>query len=750
MYADVIVDMAAGQLDKVFQYDVPETMAQSVSIGSQVIVPFGAGNRKVRGFVIGFSEKTDYDPMKIKPLESVVDGELTAENQMIRIAYKMKQVYGSTMIQALKTVIPVRRQVQAVIRRYYRPKASKAQAPAVLASVLEDRRSRAKSRLMTWFLEDEGTPDGEFHWFSKETVLAASGVSQATLKAAVKEGLVEESSRQVYRRPLNNNPGFAGKVRLTDVQKKAADDIMEDSRQVHLLFGVTGSGKTEVYMELMARMIEQKRQVIVLIPEIALTLQTVSRFYGRFGDRVSVMNSKLSDGERYDQYLRAKRGDIDVVVGPRSALFMPFERLGMIIIDEEHDGAYKSEKSPKYHAREAAVWRARMCGAKVVLGSATPSVISYTKALSGEYGLHKLTERAKKDSALPNVFTADLREEFKQHNYSIFSRKLKQMMGERLKRHEQIMLFLNRRGFAGFVSCRSCGYVLKCKHCDVSLTAHAGGILKCHYCGFEMPVPKVCPQCGSKYIAGFGTGTQKVEQMVHEAFPQAKVLRMDKDAVTKKDSMETILSDFRAHKADILVGTQMIVKGHDFPKVTLVGILAADLSMYAGDYMACERTFGLLVQAAGRAGRDSLAGDVVIQTYQPDHYSVKAAAAQDYEAFYEQEIVYRQMMHYPPAAHIRVILGECADEAVLEACMKMLAQSAGEYIEKTQAQAEIVGPANAYVSKGKDAYRKVLYIKSSSLELLIRLKENAENCMQRESRFRSVYIQFDLDPMTMY
>lgn len=750
MYASVVVDIASGQLDREFQYTVPDTLTDEVRIGSQVIVPFGGGGRKIKGFITGFSENTDYDASKIKAIESVINDEVAAENHMIRLASWMRDMYGSTMLQALKTVLPVRDEVRAVVEYYYRPAVPFNGAAVQLAPVLESRKSKAKARLMAWFLTDEGTDGGEFHWQTRARVLQNSDVSAATLKAAVAEGLLEESTRQVYRSPVRTQAVFSGSVTLNEEQKKAVKDILESDKSVHLLFGITGSGKTEVYMSLIARMLSAGRQVIVLIPEISLTLQTVSRFYERFGDCVSVMNSKLSAGERYDQYLRAKRGEISLVVGPRSALFMPFSNLGLIIIDEEHDGAYKSEKSPKYHAREAAIYRAGMCGAKVVLGSATPAVTTYSKALLGEYGLHRLTCRAKTDSVLPDIVTVDLREEFKMKNKRIFGAELQEMMADCLSRGEQMILFLNRRGYAGFVSCRSCGYVLKCKHCDVALTAHTGGRLKCHYCGYETPLPKVCPKCGSKYIAGFGTGTQKVEQMVKEFLPQARVLRLDRDTAAGRDSTERILTDFREYRADVLVGTQMIVKGHDFPRVTLVGILAADLSMYSGDYMAAERTFQLLVQAAGRAGRGALPGKVVIQTYNPKHYSITCAAAQDYEAFYRQEIAFRQIMNYPPASNIQAVLGECADEALLTLCMESIKRAADNSAKRHLMPVEIMGPASAYVAKGKDAYRKVLYFKSKDLTVLMRLKKGIEAYLSKNTRFEPVYIQFDMNPMTMY
>ena len=369
-------------------------------------------------------------------------------------------------------------------------------------------------------------------------------------------------------------------------------------------------------MELISRVIGQGRQAIVLIPEIALTYQTVMRFYNRFGDRVSIMNSRLSAGERFDQFERAKKGEIDVMIGPRSALFTPFSNLGLIIIDEEHEAAYKSEQVPRYHARETAIQRAKMAQASVVLGSATPSIESYYKAKNGEYVLLRLQKRVQQ-KPLAECYTVDLREELKEGNRSILSRKLQELMEERLEKKQQTMLFINRRGLAGFVSCRACGHVIKCPHCDVSLSQHTGGRMVCHYCGYEEPEPKVCPSCGSKYISGFKAGTQKIEEIVKKRFPKARTLRMDTDTTRNKDSYEEILSAFANQEADILVGTQMIVKGHDFPNVTLVGVLAADMSLYRNDFHGAERTFQLLTQAAGRAGRGKETGEVVIQTYTP-------------------------------------------------------------------------------------------------------------------------------------
>lgn len=760
LYADVIVDISSGQVDRVFAYRVPPAISGRVEIGSQVRVPFGRGDRNLTGYVVGLSDTTDFDPSRIKNILDIVNEELAIESQLIRLAWQMKQVYGCTMNQALKTVIPVRRQVRSVVDIRYRLSDDRERVMAFLEENRKNQRNKARVRLLEQLLKD-GV-------LTKRMITGELKIAQSTIESLKTQGIIQETSEEKYRQPVKKLMAAQSPVTLNAQQQSVADAIWPAGApplsepgqrpKVHLIHGITGSGKTEVYMELIARALSQGFQAIVLIPEIALSLQTVSRFHGRFGDRVSVMNSRLSEGEKYDQYLRAKRGDIDIVVGPRSALFMPFQRLGLIVIDEEHDGAYKSENVPKFHARDVAAWRAALCGAMLVLGSATPSLESYTRALGKMYGLHELSCRAKAGSSLPQVIVADMREEFKLKNKKIFSRVLHQLIEEKLARREQIILFLNRRGYAGFVSCRSCGHVFKCRHCDVSMTAHNNGWLKCHYCGYEEPTPKLCPQCRSPYVAAFGTGTQKVEQMVAQEFPMARVLRLDRDSTVKKDSLETILTSFRNHEADILVGTQMIVKGHDFPDVTLVGILAADLSMFSNDYMASERTFQLLTQAAGRAGRAKNPGQVVIQTYNPEHYSIVCAGSQDYKAFYQQEILYRRMMNYPPAVHMMAVLIQSSDEAGADGCIEALAEESRLWAQQhglcgqvyTPGQMEFVGPGAATVARSRDIYRRVLYVKHKKFSYITQIRQFMENFIKNSSWNRHVNVQFDIDPMSMY
>ncbi len=717
-YADVIVDITHTAVDRVFQYEIPEELSEQVRLGARVRAPFGQGNRIRDGYIIGFSEKPDYDPLKIKKLEAVCGDGMPIEGQLIRLAAWMKERYGGTMIQALKTVLPVKRKLKAVEKKYLVRKVRREECEALLA-FYRRKNQKARVRLLEAFLEDETLP--------YEMVVQKLRVSAASVRPFLEQGICALETRSSFRSPVGEGAAPGERVRLNEEQLAAVSGILSafrGDRRPCYLHGITGSGKTEVYMEVIRQVAAEGKQAIVLIPEIALTWQTVMRFYRQFGDRVSIVHSRLSAGEKSDQMERARRGGLDIMIGPRSALFTPFPNLGLIIIDEEHEAAYKSETVPRYHAVDTAIKRCELAGAMTILGSATPSASSYYRAQNGEYHFFQMKTRAKEESTLPSVEIVDLREELKAGNRGIFSRRLKELMGETLKRGEQILLFLNRRGYAGFVSCRSCGKAVKCPHCDVSLKVHRDGTLKCHYCGYETAIPKACPSCGSGYIAGFGTGTQKVEALVKAMFPEAGVLRMDMDTTSKKGSHDAILSAFADGKADILVGTQMIVKGHDFPRVTLVGILAADLSLYSGGYEAGERTFSLLTQAAGRAGRDSLPGHVVIQSYSPDNYSVEAAASQDYEGFYWHEILYRKLLRYPPVYRMLALLITSREEEAAEA----MAETVRRKAEETDAEGvlELLGPAKASVAKINDVYRYLFYAKCEEEEPLLELKRRLE------------------------
>ena len=632
-------------------------------------------------------------------------------------------------------------------------KIDKVKARAQLA-LCEAKKQKAKARLFRALIDADDGARLEYSF-----VTGKLSVSAATIRALEQSGFIEVITQSGYRNPVEHMSVDTYDKVLNAAQQSVVDEIEGDIaaglRNTYLIKGVTGSGKTEVYMELIAHCIQSGRQAIVLIPEIALTYQTVMRFFARFGNRVSIINSRLSNGERYDQFERAKNGDIDIMIGPRSALFTPFSNLGLIIIDEEHENSYKSESVPRYHAREVAIEYARMSDAIVVLGSATPSVDSYYKAKTGVYRLLELDKRVD-DRPLPKCEVVDLRQELREGNRSILSTRLQELMEERLLNGQQTMLFLNRRGKSAFMSCRACGFVVKCPHCDVSLSEHSGGVMVCHYCGYRQPVPKVCPSCGSKYISGFKAGTQKIEAMVAKRFPQARILRMDYDTTRAKDAYEKILQAFSNHEADILIGTQMIVKGHDFSNVTLVGVLAADMSLHVNDFHAAERTFALLTQAAGRAGRGKLPGNVVIQTYDPDNYAIRTAKEQDYEAFYDKEIEYRRLMHYPPVWNMLLVHVTSPDESECGSMSQQVYDIASQMIshaDENQSQddrhlIQLIGPADATIARVNDIYRKVIYMKTSDYAALISIKDGIEQAVKADTAMKNANISFDFNPMS--
>ena len=751
MYANVIVDISHEKLDKTFQYSIPDELLCDIRPGVCVDIPFGS--RTITGYVIEVTDEPEYDPARTKPLIGIKAHSVAVEAKLIALAAWIRRNYGSTMNQALKTVIPVKKQAKEQVSRSIALKIDKVRARAQLA-LCEAKNQKAKARLFRALIDADEGASLEYSF-----VTGKLSVSAVTIRALEQSGFIEVITQTGYRNPVEHMSVDTYDKVLNAAQQSVVDaiegDIASGLRNTYLIKGVTGSGKTEVYMELIAHCIQSGRQAIVLIPEIALTYQTVMRFFARFGNRVSIINSRLSNGERYDQFERAKNGDIDIMIGPRSALFTPFSNLGLIIIDEEHENSYKSESVPRYHAREVAIEYARMSDAIVVLGSATPSVDSFYKAKTGVYRLLELNTRVD-DRPLPKCEIVDLRQELRDGNRSILSTRLQELMEERLLNGQQTMLFLNRRGKSAFMSCRACGFVVKCPHCDVSLSEHSGGVMVCHYCGYRQPVPKVCPSCGSKYISGFKAGTQKIEAMVAKRFPQARILRMDYDTTRAKDSYEKILQAFSNHEADILIGTQMIVKGHDFSNVTLVGVLAADMSLHVNDFHAAERTFALLTQAAGRAGRGKLPGNVVIQTYDPDHYAIQTAKEQDYEAFYDKEIEYRRLMNYPPVWNMLLIHVTSPDESECGSVAQRVHDTAAQmisHIEKSQSpddrhQIQLIGPADATIAKVNDIYRKMIYMKTSDYAALISVKDGIEQAVKADTAMKNANISFDFNPMS--
>ena len=662
-FADVIIDISHKDIDRTFEYRVPEDMP--LEVGDVVKIPFGNGNRTRNGYVIRIKDEPGFDVTRLKSIIGKKEGGIPIESKLICLASFMHENYGGTMINALKTVMPVR-------------------------------------------------------------------------KVVTKKGNVKQVSY-----------GLSGQKtveELNPVQAEILDDFIQDYdfgiRNTYLLHGITGSGKTEVYIRLAEHVIQGGRQVIVLVPEIALTFQMVQRFRNVFGERISIINSKLSAGEKYRELEKARDGSTDIVIGPRSALFTPFPDTGLIIVDEEHDGAYKSENTPRYHAREIAVERARLEGASVVLGSATPSLTSYFKAKEGQYKLWEMDRRAT-GQELAEVKTVDLREELKAGNKSIISGILFEKMTEAFERHEKVMLFLNKRGYNSFISCRSCGEVVKCPNCSVSLSYHKGDIMMCHFCGHTEKAPKLCPKCGSPFIAGFGTGTEKVVTEVKKLFPEINVLRMDKDTTGRKGSHGEILEAFRNGSADCLVGTQMIVKGHDFPLVTVVGVLLADMGLFSDDYEAPERTFDILTQAAGRAGRSDRKGSVIIQTYNPDHYAIKAAESQDYKAFYEMEIEYRRLLRLPPVMRMMEIMISCSEPEDADEVAKGLSEELIRQVKDDETA--VLGPGVARVERLNNRSRRIIYIKSIHLSKLRKAEFLVTKLIDEVYNSKDAEVQFDYE-----
>lgn len=756
-YAQIIIDISHGRLDRPFTYRIPEALQNDLCLGSLVVVPFGKGDTKRKGYVIGLSNSCEYPDGRLKEIESIASGgtDVTGDNA-VRLALWMKQRYGSTMAVALRTVLTSRKQAKPCEHRSIHLLLSKDDAEKKRHEFAM-KHQVARERLLRELME---APDQPY-----SLIIQKLHVTAPVIAALKKQGILEVRTETFLRNPVSIEKREEAGIRLSPEQKAISEGVLQDFEalqegknipRVSLIHGITGSGKTEVYIAIIEEIVKRGRQAIMLIPEISLTYQTLMRFYRHFGDRVSVMNSTLSESEKSDQFERARRGEIDVIIGPRSALFTPFPRIGAIIMDEEHESSYKNESMPKYHTREVAEKIASMQNGVVVLGSATPSLESYYQAKEGKYRLYELSRRLT-GGTLPSVEITDLREELRAGNHSILSRRLSELVSDRLAKGQQTMLFLNRRGFSGFVSCRSCGFVPKCPHCSVSLSLHRGGRLLCHYCGYEEPMPDKCPECGSPYISGFHAGTEQAESFLSGQFPKARILRMDADTTRTKGSYEKILSSFANEEADILIGTQMIVKGHDFPNVTLVGILLADQSLNASDYRSAERTFQLLTQAAGRAGRGKYPGDVVIQTYEPEHYSIVHAAHQNYEEFYREEMVYRKLLRYPPAEHLLAIqiISRSEEHASLFAhkTRALLEQLTAAAREKNPDRLLFIGPAPAVLEKLRDEYRYVIYVKSPDYDTLIVCKDGVEAAAERAakaSREMDTMFQFDFDPINAF
>lgn len=672
MFAQVIVDIAHSAVDRLFTYHIPDEL--EVRIGQRVLVPFGGGNKTIEGFVLGIAESYDGSAY-IKPVLRTMEPYSVLTDEQISLAHWIKHSYNCLLVDALRLMIPAQLRGGRIKEKRVRTirVAPEIDRQAVLDAMLYKNGTPKSPRQFEVFdlLSRYG---GEMSAADISSFIP--GASQA-IRALINKGYIIEAGRETYRDPYSGiKTKTTQPLKLLPEQQKAFDAIAEALNKkegAFLLHGVTGSGKTEIYMQAIAKSLEEGGSAILLVPEISLTAQTVDRFRGRFGNDVAVLHSRLSAGERYDEWRRIRLGRAKVVVGARSAVFAPLENLRLIIIDEEHEQSYVSEITPRYNAIEVAEKRCKLNGAVLLLGSATPSVTSYTRTQKGRYGLLELKNRVM-ELPLPSVEIADMRNEFAAGNTGIFSTQLYQALAECIDKGEQAILLMNRRGYSTFVSCRGCGYVFKCDNCDVSMTYHKlENVMKCHYCGSMRHIPKVCPECGKPYIKFFGIGTQQVEEAVQESFPGVSVIRMDMDTTRTKNAHYELLSSFAKGEAQVLIGTQMIAKGLDIPNVSLVGVIAADATLHIPDYRSCERTFQLLTQAAGRAGRAKNNGKVIIQTYSPEHPAIEFATHHDYPAFYDFEIAQRRGALFPPySLFVRALFCHTDSAPLEEAAQKFL------------------------------------------------------------------------------
>ena len=731
LYAEIILNSEAIEIDRPFTYKVPLDMEEKVKVGQMVKVPFGVRSKPVEGFILDLKEEEINVSFKIKNILSVENEEPVITEEDLKLINFLREEYLCKYIDAIRLLIPV-----GIL------KGAKSKSRSVIVYIDDNLESIKNS---DGYLEVINFIKRNTGKYTKSELTKEHGVSLYKLNKLIEHGLIKSEKEIVFRyntREYNKDV----EKKLTAEQSMAVEAIEDSEENLILLKGVTGSGKTEVYMRLVEKVLTEGKSAIVLVPEIALTPQMIERFKGRFGSNVALFHSKLSDGERFDEWYRVKEGKASLIIGARSAIFLPAKKLGLIIIDEEHENTYKSDQNPKYQTKEVAEFISKLKGCKVILGSATPTIESYYRAISGEMKLVELNHRID-NRPMPEMKLVDMREELRSGNKSIFSRRLYASMQQKLEKGEQIILFLNRRGFSTFVSCRSCGYVFDCENCDISMTYHKNGFLVCHYCGKTKKQPNLCPKCGSKYVKFFGAGTERVEEEVRKYLKNAKILRMDVDTTRAKDSHEKIYNAFKAGEADILIGTQMVSKGLDFPNVTLVGILSADMSLNLPDYRAAERSFQIITQVAGRAGRGEKEGEVIVQTYTPEHYSLQYAKKYDYEDFYEKEFTIRAMMGYPPFGRILLINGIGKNEDELKKQMIFLGKKVKEKAEEFGGL-EVLGPTPCIIYKIKENYRWQIIVKgefSSKFSKSIKdlLYDKANNV------YNDIRVSMDINPNSL-
>ncbi|MCC9090130.1 MULTISPECIES: primosomal protein N' [Bacillus] len=801
MIAEVIVDVTTKAIDRPFDYRVPDRFKDLVKPGMRVVVPFGP--RKIQGFVTRVKDVTDVKTGNIKDIVDLFDLSPVLTDELLELSHWLTEKTLSYHITALQSMLPAamkakyEKEIQVLsdeelpqslkelfgqqesilyadippdqlkhiqkhvqkghleVRYHVSQKSGKKKVRMLQVVVskerLEEKQQQLKKNavkqkeLLSFLLQASETT------FLAKDLQQQTGASSQTLKTFIREGLLTESYEEIYRDPYADREfKQSDSLDLTAEQAAAAKHIhqavSDHQHETFLLHGVTGSGKTEIYLQTIDHVLQKGKEAIVLVPEISLTPQMVQRFKERFGSNVAVLHSGLSTGEKYDEWRKIHRKEVKLVVGARSAVFAPFENLGMIIIDEEHESSYKQEEMPRYHAKDVAIERARRHQCPVVLGSATPSLETYARAKKGVYTLLTLKQRVNQQQ-MPHVSVIDMREELRNGNRSMFSEELMLRLKEVLERKEQAVLFLNKRGYSSFVMCRDCGYVEQCPHCEISLTYHRyQKRLKCHYCGHEAPVPAECPECHSEHIRYFGTGTQRVEEELTKVLPEARVIRMDVDTTSRKGAHEKLLTSFGNKEADILLGTQMIAKGLDFPDVTLVGVLSADTSLHIPDFRSSEKTFQLLTQVSGRAGRHEKAGSVIIQSYTPSHYSIELTKQHDFEAFYEQEMLHRRHQSYPPFYFLAMVT--VSHEEVTKAAH--VADQIVQFLKMNCApNTRILGPAASPIAKIKDRYRYQCVIKYKRENELASLLRKIQDHYQKEMEQKQLMISIDMNPYMM-
>ena len=803
--AKVIVDVPTMQTDQPFTYLVPENLNEQLAVGMRVEVPFGNGNRHVQGFVLAIEPMAatvlDEANVQLKELVAVLDLKPVLNTEMLALADYMKEKTFAFKITCLQTMLPsvmradyqkyiyltdelseelqdqlfygleeiswdqaqergllpqlmALRKQQKVDIRYEVTTRNKVKMVRFIQAAkefeqLEEirlglRKGAKKKEQLLYYLQRLGTEKVTAVKEMKEL-----GFSTALLNEAAKNGWLTFIEKEAYRDPFANQTFEKTTALSLNAEQQVAvetilQSVQEQQSQTYLLEGITGSGKTEVYLQVIAEVLNQGKTAIMLVPEISLTPQMVQRFKSRFGEHVAVMHSGLSQGEKYDEWRKIEREEAEVVVGARSAIFAPIENIGVIIIDEEHEASYKQEETPRYHARDLAIWRSEYHHCPVVLGSATPSLESRARAQKNVYQRLRLTQRANQAATLPTIDVVDMRQEVENGNVSSFSMSLQEKLQERLEKNEQSVLLLNRRGYSSFVMCRDCGYVLPCPNCDISLTLHMDSkTMKCHYCGHEERIPYRCPNCGQDKIRYYGTGTQKVEEELQTLLPDSRILRMDVDTTRRKGAHEKILRTFGEGQADILLGTQMIAKGLDFPNVTLVGVLNADTALNLPDFRSSERTFQLLTQVSGRAGRAEKPGEVIIQSFNPEHYAIQLAKAQDYEDFYTKEMYIRHRGDYPPYYFTVQITASHPEE---NEAAKQMFQIATKLKQGLSPQAILLGPTPNAIMRVNNRYFYQVIIKYKQEPMLQPLLKEILTDTQRATA-RGLKLSIDAEPM---